>query len=220
MREVEQDPAAREALQRCQQGLCAAAAHFQSEEFRRELERGRREEQDALERLAEQIRQTIRALGDELTARGFKTPRTLEEWEHLARIVEMPFETIRSGGYTFRDVYVMALAWIDRQQLREHVAKHVAQESESRHSLPAQESRPATRAYTVAALREMTSLGNTTLNEYAKKAGVTTPRRGQRNFRYTEADVRRILTTIIELTAERRILARCQAALARLENTK
>lgn len=66
----------------------------------------------------------------------------------------------------------------------------------------------------------MTSLGNTALNEYAKKAEVATPRRGQRSFRYSEADVRKILRVIIERTTDMRVAARCQAALSRLEITK
>jgi len=70
------------------------------------------------------------------------------------------------------------------------------------------------KTYTVAALREMTGLSNTTLNQYAKQAKVTTPRRGQRNFRYSAADARAILSHIIEQTSEDALRARCQAALA------
>lgn len=220
MRMAERDPSAREALRRYQEHVRAAATYFQSAEFRRDLERDRREHQEAIEKLAEQIRQSIRATGDELTARGFKAPQTLEEWEHLARIVEMPFETIRSGDYTFSDVYVMALAWIDRQKLREHVGKQVSHKSVEQRPTEVEEASPIPRTYTVASLREMTTLGNTALNEYAKKAGVTTPGRGQKNFRYNVADVRKILRVIIEGTTETRVLTRCQAALSRLEITK
>lgn len=125
MRMAERDPATREALRRFQAGMRAAAAYFQSEEFRQELGRDRRSQQEAIEKLADQIRQTMRATGDELAARGLKAPETLEDWEHLARIVEMPFETIRSGNYTFSDVYTMALAWIDRQHLKERFVDQV-----------------------------------------------------------------------------------------------
>lgn len=220
MRMAERDPATREALRRFQAGMRAAAAYFQSEEFRQELERDRRGQWEAIEKLADRVRQTIRAMGDELSARGIKAPQTLEEWEHLARIVEMPFETIRSGNYTFSDVYTMALAWIDRQQLKERIADQASRKPVEPRTTEANESAPTLRTYTVAALREMTALGNTALNEYAKKAGVTTPGRGQKNFRYGAADVRKILRVIIEGTTEKRVLTRCQAALLRLEITK
>lgn len=72
-------------------------------------------------------------------------------------------------------------------------------------------------SFTVAALGKMTRLGNQTLNKYAKQAGVTTPRRGQRNFRYSGADVRKILETIIATTNEERLRKGCQAALNNLE---
>jgi len=70
---------------------------------------------------------------------------------------------------------------------------------------------------TVATLREMTGLGNTTSNSYAKAAGVKTPRRGQHNFRYSTADARAILSRIIEQTSEDTLRAKCRAALADLK---
>lgn len=75
---------------------------------------------------------------------------------------------------------------------------------------------PAPSKFTVAALREMTGLANTALNHYAKDAGVTTPRRGEKNFQYPAADVRRILMTIIAQTSEKRLRAKCQHALRNL----
>ncbi len=71
--------------------------------------------------------------------------------------------------------------------------------------------------YSVARLRELTGLGNTALNQYARKSGVTTPRRGQRNFRYSAGDVRAILETIVANTGEETLLARCRAALKDLQ---
>ncbi|RMF85052.1 MAG: hypothetical protein D6744_02045 [Planctomycetota bacterium] len=70
--------------------------------------------------------------------------------------------------------------------------------------------------YTVAALRDMTGLGNNALNRYAKTANVTTPRRGERNFKYTLADVRAILETIIASTAEDALRDKCKASLRNL----
>jgi hypothetical protein len=70
--------------------------------------------------------------------------------------------------------------------------------------------------FTVAALRDMTGLGNNALNRYAKAAKVTPPRRGERNFKYSLADVRAILDSIIVSTAEDKLRDRCKSALRNL----
>ncbi|MEP0846416.1 MAG: hypothetical protein HRF50_06285 [Phycisphaerae bacterium] len=75
---------------------------------------------------------------------------------------------------------------------------------------------PKTPTYTVAALRDMTGLENTALNRYAKRAKVKTPARGERDFKYTLADVRAILQTIIAHTAEDKLRDRCKTALRNL----
>lgn len=62
----------------------------------------------------------------------------------------------------------------------------------------------------------MTGLGNNALNRYAKTANVTTPRRDERDFKYTLADVRAILQTIIASTAEDKLRDRCKSALRNL----
>ena len=66
---------------------------------------------------------------------------------------------------------------------------------------------------TVATLLEWTTLSHTALNKYAKLAGVQTPHRGQRNFRYGWADARKILETVIANASDRRIRDKCRAAL-------
>jgi hypothetical protein len=203
------DPAAREALRQFQVAMRAAAKVFQSAEFIEELKQSKRRQEQALEGLAEQIRAALLAAGDELTARGLAAPKTLEDWEHLARVIEMPFETIRSDDYTLRDVYVMALAWLDRQAILRRGAIGKGAEEDSR---PAQ----SPRKFTVAALRELTGLKNTAVNKYAKLAEVETPRQGQRNYRYSADDVRRILNFIIAHSSEKALLARCRTALRSL----
>ncbi len=70
--------------------------------------------------------------------------------------------------------------------------------------------------YTVAALREMTELGNAALNKYAKLANVQTPLRGQRSYRYSARDARAILKTIIENSSEKALRAKCRRALQNL----
>jgi hypothetical protein len=66
---------------------------------------------------------------------------------------------------------------------------------------------------TVATLLEWTNLSHSALNKYARLAGVQTPRRGQRNFRYDWADARKILETVIANASDRRIRDKCRAAL-------
>ena len=123
---AESDPATREALQRVQQRLRAIAEVFQSPDFQKDLQRSKREQREAIEQLVEEIRSVLLATGDELTAGGLTAPQTLEDWDHLARVVKMPFETVRSGDFTLRDVYVMALAWIERQRVRARIARRAA----------------------------------------------------------------------------------------------
>jgi hypothetical protein len=202
MRTVERDPAARAALRRVQLRLGAITKAFQS----LGLEQSQKSQQAAIARLAEHVRQALRDTGDELAARDLPTPTTLEDWEHLARIIEMPFDTIRSGDYTLRDVYVMALAWLDRQKILRGLASTVGASAD-------RGGRKSERTFTVAALLEWSDLSNTALNKYAKLAGVRTPRRGQRNFRYSWADARKILETIIAEASDRRIRDKCRVAL-------
>jgi len=209
MRLAQRDPATREALRRLQVAMRAAAKVFQSAEYIEELKRSKKQQEQALERLAEQIREALRATGDELTARGLAAPKTLEDWEHLGRVIEIPFETIRSGDYTLRDVYVMALAWLDRQAILRRGAIGKGAERDSR---PAQ----SPRKFTVTALRELTGLKNAALHRYAELAEVCTPRRGQRNFCYSVADVRKILNAIVANTSEEPLVAQCRTALRRL----
>jgi len=51
------------------------------------------------------------------------------------------------------------------------------------------------------------------VNKYAQLAGVETPGRGQRNFRYRWSDARKILETVIAKASDRRIRDKCRAAL-------
>lgn len=69
------------------------------------------------------------------------------------------------------------------------------------------------RSLTVATLLEWTNLSHTALNKYARLAGVQTPRRGERNFRYDWAEARKILETVIANASDRRVRDKCRAAL-------
>jgi len=72
--------------------------------------------------LADAIRANVQWAGDELEARYFQRPQSIEDWEHLARIVEMPDATIKGGNYTAREVFACALAWADRQKIKTRLA--------------------------------------------------------------------------------------------------
>lgn len=68
--------------------------------------------------LADAIREAVEAAGDELESRHFARPETIEDWEHLARVVEIPVETIKTGHLTAREIFACALAWADRQTIK------------------------------------------------------------------------------------------------------
>jgi len=78
----------------------------------------REDREAALQELGNAIRDAMQQTGRELEAVGFEPPRTIEDWQHLAHLVEMPFETIRKGNFTAADVYAVAMAWVDRQKLK------------------------------------------------------------------------------------------------------
>jgi len=70
--------------------------------------------QELYDALAEANKETDAALA----SRHFEMPQSLEDWDHLARIVEIPTETIEAGKLTAREIHACALAWADRQKIR------------------------------------------------------------------------------------------------------
>jgi hypothetical protein len=115
---MKRDRAAETAWERTQSKLRAVAEFLQSAEVT---------EADAAywrawQELTDAMRDALLASGDELAAQGFVPPESIEEWEHLARIVEMPFEAIRAGTLTGREIHACALAWADRQRMKADLA--------------------------------------------------------------------------------------------------
>ena len=53
---------------------------------------------------------------------GFIDPTTINKWEHIARVVGLPWDVIRSGEYTIRDVALYAAAWVDKKQMEFRLA--------------------------------------------------------------------------------------------------
>jgi hypothetical protein len=62
----------------------------------------------------------------------------------------------------------------------------------------------------VAELSREIGVSTRTLNKYAKAAGVTTPRQGQRDYRYSEEDRTRILAKIVESCVDPALVASCR----------
>jgi hypothetical protein len=63
-----------------------------------------------------------------------------ENWAHLARVVEMPEDVIRTGDYSWRDVFEAAIAWADRQTARAKLtAEAVRQLTDVPHITPTTE---------------------------------------------------------------------------------
>jgi hypothetical protein len=77
-------------------------------------------------------------------------------------------------------------------------------------------SQPSPQKFFVAELCKMTGLGNSTLNHYAKSAGIKTPKRGGCNHRYTLSETCRILEWIISENGSDEIRDQCRTKLAEL----
>jgi hypothetical protein len=76
------------------------------------------DERQNWQELFDALRESTEADNDELTARHFTPPQSAEDWEHLARIVEIPDKTIDNGDLKVREIFACALAWADRQTIK------------------------------------------------------------------------------------------------------
>jgi hypothetical protein len=143
-RELEANPDARAGWERARVRLKIFG------ELISEAEKSIREDREAaLQELGDAIRDAMQQTGRELEAVGFEPPRTIEEWQHLAHLVEMPFETIRKGNFTAADVYAVAMAWVDRQKLKAKLAENEGVSAPSHTNEPAEiEGEPAPPALT------------------------------------------------------------------------
>jgi len=93
-----------------------------------EYKEAKEDERERWQELADALQENAQATGKELEARHFARPESIEDWEHLARIVEIPDETLRKGNITAREIFACALAWADRQKIK---AKLSAQPEQS-----------------------------------------------------------------------------------------
>jgi hypothetical protein len=100
----------------------ALQAVLNKPEHKAALKKLKRVQRRLWQKLAAMIRASNQRAGDKLAGRHFRRPECLEGWMHLARVAEVPIETIRTGNLTLREIYEHALAWADRQIIRAKLA--------------------------------------------------------------------------------------------------
>ncbi|MBX3356339.1 MAG: hypothetical protein KF724_11655 [Phycisphaeraceae bacterium] len=199
-RALETDPATRAAWERASARLRVVA-----EIWARIRTASADEREHAAREFAEAMQEALRTSGDDLGAAGFEPPRSIEEWEHLARIVEMPFKTIRAGNFTYADVHAVAMAWIDRQKMKARLTHHAGTEGAATQVSPSrtnsssgaviEESAPP--ALTPTELRVLRALATFDASELASAARVESAI--DPSERVSERSIVTILRRLIEL---------------------
>jgi hypothetical protein len=69
--------------------------------------------------LADELRLARKQMADDLESRCLPRPKSLEDWEHLARIVKIAPRKI--GRLTAREIYERATAWADRKIIKHNL---------------------------------------------------------------------------------------------------
>jgi hypothetical protein len=115
---LEDDPEAVVELARTQKKLKAFAAAIEAVMSLPEYQAINEIERKGLQEMAESLRAASEATANELAARHFPRPRSLDDWEHIALIAEVPMEKVLSGKWTIREIRACALAWADRQTIK------------------------------------------------------------------------------------------------------
>ena len=128
-RAIQSDPVAESEWVRTRHQLHILAGEMQealdTPEYRAAEEAERQRWQD----LANAIREALFWAGDELSTRHFARPTTIEDWDHLARIVKIPAATTRAGNRTVRGIFACARAWADRQTIKAKLAAETKDEA-------------------------------------------------------------------------------------------
>lgn len=133
LRAIENDPDSKRGLMRARDHLLVVATAMNSPEFREVIEA---EQQAAQERI-DAIRESVKQLGDELEVLHLPRPETLEDWQVLGRIVEIPEEYLQTGSWTAAEIFNRAMAWVQREKIKVKLAADVQAERESQQSAPA-----------------------------------------------------------------------------------
>ncbi|MEX0979296.1 MAG: hypothetical protein WDZ48_10610, partial [Pirellulales bacterium] len=127
LRAIENDPDSKRGLMRARAHLQSFINAMNSPEFREALEA---EHQAAQERI-DAIRESVKQLGDELEVLHLPRPETLEDWQVLGRIVEIPEEYLQTGSWTAVEIFNRAMAWIEREKIKVKLAADVQAEREN-----------------------------------------------------------------------------------------
>jgi len=119
---MKSDPETKAAWERTRARLCAFGRAMRQLTSSQEYRAAKDEERRLWKELADAIRANVQWAGNELEARSFDRPRSIEDWVHLARIVEIPFETIRAGNLTAAEIFDYARAWHNRKKIEAKLA--------------------------------------------------------------------------------------------------
>ena len=126
LRAIESDPESKMGLMRARMHLMTVATIMSSPEFQAALDAQRVVSGE----WAEALRRSVERLGDELKSLHLPRPRTLEDWQVLGRIVEIPEEYLQNGGWTAAELFDRAMAWGQREKIRARLAADVRAERE------------------------------------------------------------------------------------------
>jgi len=91
-------------------------------------------------KMIEDAREGMRTDAELLASNGLPTPRMpaddpeLEDWQHLALIVGLPYEGLQRGDLTPRKIVEHALAWADRQTIQAKLFAKAANQPAKRKS--------------------------------------------------------------------------------------
>ncbi|MEM6366053.1 MAG: hypothetical protein AAF745_16610 [Planctomycetota bacterium] len=106
--------------------MFASAKQAQRDSWRKVMDEAKAERDELYQRevvpMFDELREAAQRDNDELSERKLPTPRTLQQWERLARIVECPIDDIRSGNLTVHEIFEHAIAWVDRKRVETKLA--------------------------------------------------------------------------------------------------
>lgn len=120
---MKSDPRTKAGWERARAMLQAFQSLLRSPEYRKARESEQRELRDLAAAFEAEIRGAASAIQSGLQADHFRPPETIEHWEHLARIIEIPPDSI--GQLTAAGIFELATAWADRQRIRAKLVKEV-----------------------------------------------------------------------------------------------
>jgi hypothetical protein len=138
LRAIADDPESKRGLMRARMQLMTVATIMSSPEFQAVVEA----QQAVSEEWTEALRQSVERVGDELESLHLPRPTSLEDWQVLGRIVEIPEEYLQTGSWTAAEIFDRAMAWGQRVKIKAKLVAD-AQSEQAGHQAPAQASEEA-----------------------------------------------------------------------------